>query len=94
MGYCAPNMRAPVAMSASSMMTASPDCVAFRGTGLHPPAVPTDCGLIGAAQFPAQLHVVGRVGKDKVGASFRQRVHALDAIAFNHLIEFYWVEFH
>ena len=25
--------------------------VAFNGTGLHPPAVPTDCGLMGAAQF-------------------------------------------
>ena len=24
---------------------------AFSGTGLHPPAVPTDCGLIGAEQF-------------------------------------------
>ncbi len=32
-------------------MTASAVCVAFSGTGLHPPAVPTDCGLIGAAQF-------------------------------------------
>ncbi len=44
-------MRLPAAMSASSMMIASAVCVAFSGTGLHPPAVPTDCGLIGAAQF-------------------------------------------
>ena len=32
-------------------MTASAVCVAFSGTGLQPPAVPTDCGLMGAAQF-------------------------------------------
>src|ERR1700675_1656674 len=44
-------MRLPAATSASSMITASAVWVAFSGTGLHPPAVPTDCGLIGAAQF-------------------------------------------
>ena len=44
-------MRPPAAMSASWMMIASAVCVALSGTGLHPPAIPTDCGLIGAAQF-------------------------------------------
>ena len=32
-------------------MTASSVTVAWRGIGLQPPAIPTDCGLIGAAQF-------------------------------------------
>jgi hypothetical protein len=45
------NTRAPAAMSASWIMTLSEAMVAFRGMGLHPPAVPTDCGLMGAAQF-------------------------------------------
>ena len=47
-----------------------------------------DLGLVGAAQFAAQLHIVGRVGEDQVGAALRQRVHALDAVAFDHLIQF------
>ena len=38
-------------MSVSSITIESAVCAAFSGTGLHPPAVPTDCGLIGAAQF-------------------------------------------
>ena len=33
------------------MMTASLVTSAFSGMGLHPPGMPTDCGLIGAAQF-------------------------------------------
>jgi hypothetical protein len=49
--YCCANMRLPPAISASSMMMESAVCSALNGTGLHPPAVPTDCGLIGAAQF-------------------------------------------
>src|SRR5215831_10373464 len=40
-GYCW-NMRLRAAMSASWMMTASEVNCAFRGTGLHPPGMPTD----------------------------------------------------
>ena len=47
-----------------------------------------DLGLVGTAQFAAQLQIVGRVGEDQIGAAFGQRVHALDAIAFDHLIQF------
>ncbi len=32
-------------------MTASSVTSAFSGIGLHPPGMPTDCGLMGAAQF-------------------------------------------
>src|SRR5580704_3466580 len=45
------NMRLLAATSASWMITASAVVCALSGTGLHPPGIPTDCGLIGAAQF-------------------------------------------
>ena len=45
-------------------------------------------GLVGAAQLAAQLHVVGRIGEDQIGAAFGQRVHARHAVAFDDLIQF------
>ena len=47
-----------------------------------------DLGLVGTAQIAAQLQIVGRVGEDQIGAAFRQRVHARDAVAFDDLIQF------
>ena len=34
-----------------------------------------DLGLVGTAQFAVELHIVGRVGEDQIGAAFGQRVH-------------------
>ena len=45
-------------------------------------------GLVGTVQFAAQLHIVGRVGEDQVGAAGGQRLHALHAVAFENLIQF------
>ena len=40
------------------------------------------------AQLAAQLHVVGRVGEDQVGAARGQGAHAFDAVALDDLIQF------
>ena len=46
-----------------------------------------DLGLVGTAEFALQLKIVGRVGEDQIGAAFGQRVHALHAVALDHLIQ-------
>jgi len=45
-------------------------------------------GLIGTAQFPAQLHIVGRIGEDQIGEPFGKRFHALHAVAFDYMVQF------
>jgi hypothetical protein len=61
----------------------------FKGTELVPMIVDRiHLGLVGPAQFAAQLHVVGRIGEHQVGAAFGQRLHALHAIALDHLVQF------
>src|SRR5437016_14302249 len=45
------NNYARAAKSASRIRIASPEAEDASGTGLHPPGVPTDCELIGEAQF-------------------------------------------
>src|SRR6266700_1331477 len=49
-GYRSNNF-ALAAKSASRIRIASPEAEDASGTGLHPPGVPTDCELIGEAQF-------------------------------------------
>ena len=66
------------------------EAVIIRETAELVPMIvdPVHFGLVGAGEFAAQLHVVGRVGEDQVGTAFRQRIHAGDAIAFDDLIQF------
>src|SRR3954451_22297054 len=45
------NSFARVARSASRITIASPETEEVSGIGLHPPGVPTDCELMGDAQF-------------------------------------------
>jgi hypothetical protein len=42
-----------------------------------------DVRLVRAGERAAELHVVGRVGEDEIGAALGELAHRLDAIAFD-----------
>ena len=44
-------------------------------------------GIVGAVQFALELKVIGRIGKDKIHAAFRQSVHGVNTIAINDRVQ-------